>query len=292
MNKLADNLSYVETEVGNLRNTVDGVTVSVGDINLRGEPGVEQPRPSVATVVLTLRRKPNQFFLKRFEEFASVFGLLDADMLRRLSISFRNSAYYWWVMNKSTVHTYNEFKEKFTHHFWSKKIQGNLRAQLHSERFVPGKGKKLENHLVEMYVKLRHPEDMSTFREDLLAYDQIDRLQRMQNNSDQDRQSPPDRRPQYTDHTATGSKPPPRYGNNLHVRNVRTAPYSQGGWQNNSCQTRSQGYCNNWRKDGEINEEEEDIMTAILTVNSLEETVPMNMTTKENRPQGTETSPL
>ncbi|KAJ8895021.1 hypothetical protein PR048_000330 [Dryococelus australis] len=302
MNKLADNLSHVETEVGNLRSTVDGMTVSAGDLSVRGEPSVEQPRRSVATAVLqtlpdnnaerqshsctasypagTFMHHPSNLwveqvpkfegrygenpinFLKRSEEYASVFGLPDANMLRCLSLSFRNTAYYWREMNKSTVHIYSEFKEKCTDHFWSKKIQGNLRVQLHSERFVPGKGKKLENHLAEMYVKSkyldppsqlpynyyqshwmgRHPEDLSTFREDHLAYGQIDRLQRMQNNSDQDRQIPLDRRPQYTDHTATGSRPPLRYGNNPHVRNT----------------TATTG-----RMDGEINGEEEDATTAI-----------------------------
>ncbi|KAJ8890622.1 hypothetical protein PR048_010131 [Dryococelus australis] len=244
MNKLADNLSHVETEVGNLRNTVDGVTVYIGGLSLRGEPSVEQPRPSVATDVLqtlpnnnaerqshsctasnpagTYMHHPSKLwveqvprfegrygenpisFLKGFEEYASVFGLPDADLMHCLPLSFRNNANYWWEMNEFTVHAYN---------------MG------------------------------RHPEDLSTFREDLLAYEQIDRLQRIQNNSDQGRQSPPDRRLQYPDHAATASRPPPRCSNNLHVRDVRTAPYSQGdqgGWRDNFCKTRGQGYRNNW----------------------------------------------
>ncbi|KAJ8879847.1 hypothetical protein PR048_020464 [Dryococelus australis] len=52
MNRLADNLNHVEEEVGNLRNTVDGVAVSVGGLSLRGEPSVKQPRPSEAKALL------------------------------------------------------------------------------------------------------------------------------------------------------------------------------------------------------------------------------------------------
>ncbi|KAJ8888988.1 hypothetical protein PR048_008482 [Dryococelus australis] len=121
-------------------------------------------------------------------------------------------------MNRPIISNYAEFKEKITEQFWNKKIKDNLNAQLHSEWFVPGKGRRLEFHLAEIYEKSRyldpplsdeefmamvlrqlpyhyqshwtgrHAEDLSTFREALLAYDQIDRLQNIQISSEQDKQ--------------------------------------------------------------------------------------------------------
>ncbi|KAJ8879720.1 hypothetical protein PR048_020328 [Dryococelus australis] len=44
-------------------------------------------------------------FLNRFEEYASVFGLTYADMLRCLTLSFRNAAYYLWEINKPATST-------------------------------------------------------------------------------------------------------------------------------------------------------------------------------------------
>ncbi|KAJ8868347.1 hypothetical protein PR048_029863 [Dryococelus australis] len=90
------------------------------------------------------------------------------------------------------------------------------RAQLHCEKFLPVKGKMLETHLSEMnershhldppisyeeFVAMvlhhfpyryqthwteRHPSDINLFREDLLTYDQIDRLQRQKINRESD----------------------------------------------------------------------------------------------------------
>ncbi|KAJ8892603.1 hypothetical protein PR048_005184 [Dryococelus australis] len=118
MNKLADNLSHVKTEIGNLRNTVDGVTVSVGvatdvlqtlpknkakrqshSCTVSNQAGTYMHRPSKLWVEQVPRFEGRYGenpinFLQRFEVYASVFGLPDADMLRCLSLSFRNNAYY------------------------------------------------------------------------------------------------------------------------------------------------------------------------------------------------------
>ncbi|KAJ8889656.1 hypothetical protein PR048_009157 [Dryococelus australis] len=100
-------------------------------------------------------------------------------------------AYYWWEINIPTTITYTEFKDKLVAPFWSREIHGNLRAQLHCAKFLPGKMKIWETHLSEMYERPQHinpPKFDEEFlhmllhqlpyRDDLLAYDQIDRLQK------------------------------------------------------------------------------------------------------------------
>ncbi|KAJ8890227.1 hypothetical protein PR048_009735 [Dryococelus australis] len=78
------------------------------------------------------------------------------------------------------------------------KVQGNLRAKLHTEKFFPGKDRGLETHLSDLYERSKHltpplsneefiamahwtgrtDNDLVAFREDLLAFDQIDSFQR------------------------------------------------------------------------------------------------------------------
>ncbi|KAJ8885673.1 hypothetical protein PR048_011871 [Dryococelus australis] len=140
----------------------------------------------------------------------------DPDILRCLKFSLKSTAQYWPEVVKNSFTTYSEFRSKFLEQFWNKKIQGNLRAKLHTERFYPGKGKKLEEHLSEVYDKSKQltppvsdeefaamilhqlpnkyqthwsgrlDHDLASFREGLLEFDRIERLQRSQFNRDGD----------------------------------------------------------------------------------------------------------
>lgn len=147
-------------------------------------------------------------FLKRLEDYATVFGLCDIDLFRSLSIVLKGNAYFWFEVVKHTICSFAEFKSKFLEQYWSSRIQNSLRAQLHSEKFAPGRGKTLEVHLAEIYEKTRHLsppiqdaeliliilaqlpfrfqthwtgkyyQDFASFRDDLLQFDRIDRLQK------------------------------------------------------------------------------------------------------------------
>ncbi|KAJ8896035.1 hypothetical protein PR048_001376 [Dryococelus australis] len=124
--------------------------------------------------------------LLKLEEYAKLFGLTDGETLRCLNIYLKSTAQYWREVTKST---------------------GNLRVQLHAERIVPARGKTLEAHLSEAYDKSRHltppisdeefiamvlqqlpyrfqthwsgrvDPDLPSFREGILEFDRIERLQ-------------------------------------------------------------------------------------------------------------------
>ncbi|KAJ8871338.1 hypothetical protein PR048_027655 [Dryococelus australis] len=61
--------------------------------------------------------------------------------------------YYWWEVVSSSLTNFSEHKTNFVEHFWSTKVQGNLRAKLHIEKFFPGMGRSPETHLSDLSVK-------------------------------------------------------------------------------------------------------------------------------------------
>ncbi|XP_063232633.1 uncharacterized protein LOC134536700 [Bacillus rossius redtenbacheri] len=149
-------------------------------------------------------------FLNKFEEYVKTFGLSDTEKLRCLSTALKSHAFYWWEIQLNTTHSYEHFKEKFRQQYWNLRIQGNLRAQLHTERYDPKRGASLEAHISSMYERTRYLDlamtdeefiatvstqlplkyqmqlsgrsykDVTDFREQLLLLDKLERLHKSQ----------------------------------------------------------------------------------------------------------------
>ncbi|XP_063243250.1 uncharacterized protein LOC134542713 isoform X1 [Bacillus rossius redtenbacheri] len=147
-------------------------------------------------------------FLKRFEEYAATFNLSEAEVLKCLNSALKGQAFYWWEMLSATTSSYNHFQAMFRQQYWSLRIQSNLRAQLHTERYDPRKGTTLEAHLSTMFEKTRYLDlpmtdeefvaailtqlplryqkqlsgltyrDITEFRERLLNYDKLEKMDR------------------------------------------------------------------------------------------------------------------
>ncbi|XP_063227185.1 uncharacterized protein LOC134533625 [Bacillus rossius redtenbacheri] len=79
-------------------------------------------------------------FLNKFEEYARTFGLNDTEKLKCLGSALRGNAFYWYEMLQTTTTSYQQFIDMFRQQYWSLRTQGNLRAQLHTERYDPKKG--------------------------------------------------------------------------------------------------------------------------------------------------------
>ncbi|XP_063232407.1 uncharacterized protein LOC134536581, partial [Bacillus rossius redtenbacheri] len=150
-------------------------------------------------------------FLRRFEEYADMFRLSDTERLKCMATALRDHAYYWWEVLQSTITSYQEFKSHFKQQFWNVKIQGTLRARLHTERYDSKKNRTLETHLSQMFERTRYLEpemgdiefmamvtsqlpikyqvhltgrsfnNITEFREQVLAFDRLERLSRNNN---------------------------------------------------------------------------------------------------------------
>lgn len=160
-------------------------------------------------------------FLSKLEEYIALFGLTDGDTMRVLNMAFSYNAYYWWQVVRPSIQNYSDFRAKFLSHFWNSKVQGNVRAQLHAERYIPGQSKGLEFHLADTYERSRNLDppvsddeymamvvnqlpfryqtlctgwrshDLVAFREDLVNIDRIERLQRQQGRKEGEQQFQP-----------------------------------------------------------------------------------------------------
>ncbi|XP_063221827.1 uncharacterized protein LOC134530689 isoform X1 [Bacillus rossius redtenbacheri] len=150
-------------------------------------------------------------FIRRFEEYADMFRLSDTERLKCMATALRDHAYYWWEVLQSTITSYQEFKSHFKQQFWNVKIQGTLRARLHTERYDSKKNRTLETHLSQMFERTRYLEpemgdiefmamvtsqlpikyqvhltgrsfnNITEFREQVLAFDRLERLSRNNN---------------------------------------------------------------------------------------------------------------
>lgn len=157
-------------------------------------------------------------FLIKLEEYGNFYGMSETVLIRMLDRTFSGTAYYWWQVEKNRVQSYSELKERFVERFWNAQVQGNVRAQLHAERYIPGKGKGIEAHLADIYEKSRYMEppvtdeeyiamvlnqlpyryqtfltgchrtDLNSFRESLINFDRIERAQRQFHNSRENEQ--------------------------------------------------------------------------------------------------------
>ncbi|XP_063218407.1 uncharacterized protein LOC134528562 [Bacillus rossius redtenbacheri] len=159
-------------------------------------------------------------FLKTFEEYSSHFNLTESEKLKCLSSSLKSTAYYWWEVHHHVISSYEQFKKLFLNQYWSLKLQGNLRAMLHGEKFDPKRNSSLEGHLSDMFERTRYLdvemddgefvamvlgqlpmryqlhlsgqnfENISDFREQLLAYERLDRQNRTNNIDREENQRP------------------------------------------------------------------------------------------------------
>ncbi|XP_063218388.1 uncharacterized protein LOC134528576 isoform X1 [Bacillus rossius redtenbacheri] len=224
-------------------------------------------------------------FLKSLDEYANRFNLTESEKMRCLSSCLKSTAYYWWEVHQGSTESYNEFCQLFLRQHWSMKIQGNLRAQLHSEKFDPKRGRSLEAHLSDMFERTRYLdivmndeefialilgqlpmryqlhlsgrnfENISDFREQLLAYDRLDRQSRANTNVREEGE----RQPQ--------NKQPPLYqpwvrrNDNTNNTNIHRTPQANTLiWRQNKTNHRQKqwyhdngtngNYRSNWRRKG------------------------------------------
>ncbi|XP_063220628.1 uncharacterized protein LOC134530028 [Bacillus rossius redtenbacheri] len=158
-------------------------------------------------------------FLNKFEEYARTFGLNDTEKLKCLGSALRGNAFYWYEMLQTTTTSYQQFIDMFRQQYWSLRTQGNLRAQLHTERYDPKKGMSLEAHISSMYERTRYLDlvmsddefiatvltqlplkyqiqlagrtygEVGEFREQLLMFDKLERLNRSQTSREETERS-------------------------------------------------------------------------------------------------------
>ncbi|XP_063237932.1 cytoplasmic dynein 2 heavy chain 1 [Bacillus rossius redtenbacheri] len=149
-------------------------------------------------------------FLKKFEDYARTFALTDTEKLKCLNFALKSTAFYWWELQSTQTTSFDQFKDQFKSQYWSLKVQGNLRAQLHADRFDSKRGGSLEAHIVTMYERTRYLDivmsdeefiatmltqlpvayqiqmsghaykDVTEFRDHVLAVDKLQRLQKGQ----------------------------------------------------------------------------------------------------------------
>ncbi|XP_063245214.1 uncharacterized protein LOC134546356 isoform X2 [Bacillus rossius redtenbacheri] len=159
-------------------------------------------------------------FLRKFEEYVAMFNLTDGEILKCLNNALKGQAFYWWVLTSTNTHSFTQFRELFRLQFWNIRIQSNLRAQLHTEKYDPRKGTSLEAHLSTMYDKTRyldlpmtnefvaamltqlplkyqkqlsglHYRDVTEFRDRLLNYDKLEKLDRVAPRTEEADRAPP-----------------------------------------------------------------------------------------------------
>ncbi|KAJ8876950.1 hypothetical protein PR048_021400 [Dryococelus australis] len=214
-------------------------------------------------------------FLNKFE-YANLFSLTDKDKLRCISLCLKSTAYFWWGINKTATHNYDEFRNKFLLNFWNKNVQGNLRGKQSEEHFsdMNERSRHLEPPVTDKeFIAItlrplpfkyqahragRHDVCLATFREDLLAFDTIEKLQRQHNSKDGQFSSNPGRTsPTHPGNTGRNFHGQPRYDRNPVVNTFQTLPYLQDNrYQINSTQSYRGGkyfYRSSYGKRGRFN---------------------------------------
>ncbi|XP_063229242.1 uncharacterized protein LOC134534699 [Bacillus rossius redtenbacheri] len=118
-------------------------------------------------------------------------------------------------MLSASTHSYAQFQSLFHNQYWNIRIQSHLRAQLHTEKYDPRKCASLEAHLSAMFEKTRYLDqpmtddefiaailtqlplkyqkqwsglpyrDVTEFRERLLNYDKLEKMDRAPNTKEE-----------------------------------------------------------------------------------------------------------
>ncbi|KAJ8871947.1 hypothetical protein PR048_028287 [Dryococelus australis] len=78
---------------------------------------------------------------------------------KKKKTGLKSTVFYWWEVEKEKIRSFIQFKRRFLHEYWNIRIQANLRARLHLERFDPKKRKSFEQHYGEMFERTRHLDD-------------------------------------------------------------------------------------------------------------------------------------
>ncbi|KAJ8893567.1 hypothetical protein PR048_006167 [Dryococelus australis] len=203
------NLQLVRSPHRQTRLVTEEVNTPSADSSLPANAINNASTTQITNQVLALLHHPAKLWMEKLPTFEAKSGENHVEYLLKLE-------------------EYSKFRSSFLKQFWNKKIQGNLQAKLHAERFYPGKGKTLEEHMSEVYDKSRHLtppvsdeefaamilhqlpykyrthwsgrlyQDLASFREGLLEFDRIERLQRSQFIRDGDKNNQADKPPPST----------------------------------------------------------------------------------------------
>ncbi|KAJ3652582.1 hypothetical protein Zmor_018534 [Zophobas morio] len=94
-------------------------------------------------------------FLEDFEAFYQKSRTRNSDKLMDVSLCLKRDVHEWFVANKASWETYDEFRENFLNKFWPPERRRDLYKEITSQSFDPRRGSRMVNFFLRRFNVMR-----------------------------------------------------------------------------------------------------------------------------------------